>query len=100
MYKGINSIFSIPNSGNFDAIRGKLLKNEGLRAGVPDMFLPVACNNYHGLFIEMKIRKGGKVSPKQKEWMNVLSRQGYKTAVCEGFGEARKTVMGYYDEQC
>jgi len=99
-YDGINTIFSIPNGGNFDAIRGKLLKDEGLRAGIPDMFLPVARGVYHGLFIEMKVRKGGKVSDKQKLWLARLSKQGYKTTVCEGFGEARKTVMRYYNAKC
>jgi hypothetical protein len=96
-YKGVNLIFAIPNGGNIDAIRGKNLKDEGLRAGVPDMFLPVAVGGHHGLFIEMKVRKGGKVSPKQKLWLKALQEQGFKAVVCEGFYQARKELIKYYE---
>jgi len=95
-YAFVNMIFSIPNGANFDAIRGKLLKDEGLRAGIPDMFLPVPQGKFHGMFIEMKVRKGGNVSPKQKAWMNALTEQGYLCVVAKGFQEAREHVIRYY----
>ena len=51
-------IFHIPNGGqpehNWEAAN---LKRQGVKAGVPDLFLPVAKNGYHGLFIEMKYGK-------------------------------------------
>lgn len=99
-YEDLDSIYAIPNGGNRDAITGKHLKEEGLRAGIPDMFLPVARKGLHGLYVEMKTRKGGKISDKQAHWLKRLKRQGYQTTVCEGFGEARKTIMRYYDEKC
>lgn len=52
------------------------LKVEGLKKGVPDMFLPVARAGFHGLFIEQKI-KGGKLSDEQKWWLDKLRDQGY-----------------------
>ncbi len=52
-------LFSIPNGGLRDKITASRLKAAGVRAGVPDIFWPVAINDewghfYHGLFIEMK----------------------------------------------
>jgi len=54
---------------------------EGVKRGVPDVFLPVARGGYHGLWIEMKYGKN-KTTSNQKWWLNELKDQGYKTAVC------------------
>jgi len=40
------------------------LKKEGVKRGIPDIFLPCARGGSHGLFIEMKARDG-KVSEEQ-----------------------------------
>lgn len=47
-------IFAIPNGGKRDPRQGKWLKDEGLMAGVPDIFLALPGGGYAGLFIEMK----------------------------------------------
>jgi len=95
-YPDLNAIFAIPNGGNRDAITGRHLKDEGVRAGVPDMFLPVARGNWHGLFIEMKKRSGGRVSKEQLTWASVLNGLGYLTIIAKGFQEAREHVIKYY----
>src|SRR5262245_64718583 len=46
--------FAIPNGGARDVITAGRLKAEGVRAGVPDVCLPVARAGYHGLFLEVK----------------------------------------------
>lgn len=62
---------------------------------VPDMFLPVAREGCHGLYIELKRRDGGRVSPEQTAWMDALARQGYKTALCHGWDAAREEIQRY-----
>jgi len=65
-------------------------------AGVPDMFLPVAVNPFHGLYIELKTRKG-KVSAKQKEWQRRLRLQGYASEICFGADRAIEILQQYLD---
>lgn len=43
-------LFAIPNGGARDRITGKRLKDEGVRAGIPDICLPWPSGGYHGLF--------------------------------------------------
>lgn len=88
-------LFAIPNGGKRDVISAKLLKDEGVRAGVPDLFLAVPKGKYHGLFIEMKKVKGGVVSESQKEMGALLFGQGYYVAVCHGFIEAKQKIESY-----
>ena len=95
-YKGLDLIYAIPNGGSRNQIEAVKLKRTGVKAGVPDLFLPVARNGKHGLYIEMKRAKGGRVSDLQKEWLIKLENQGYETAVCHGLDEAIKVVEEYY----
>ena len=88
-------LFAIPNGGNRSAITGKILKSEGVRAGVPDLFLAVQKGEFNGLFIEMKKEKGGKVSESQRKMINCLTNNGYKAAVCNGFLEAVDVIEMY-----
>lgn len=76
----------------------KKLKALGVNAGIPDLmiFLP----NEKILFIEMKRKKGGKVSLPQKEWAEFLQdfSQMVKHKICYGSGEAIdfiKTELSY-----
>ena len=95
-YKGLELIHAIPNGGSRNEIEARNLKLTGVKAGVPDLFLPVARNGKHGLYIEMKRKKGGRVSEFQKDWLAKLTDQGYETAVCYGAEEAIKTIEEYY----
>lgn len=87
-------MFAIPNGGARDAITGAILKAEGVKPGVPDVFLPVASGPFHGLFIELKSAKG-RASPEQREWLTALRERGYATALCHDLGEAIDTVSRY-----
>lgn len=88
-------LFHIPNGGLRNKVTAAKLKNVGVKAGVPDLFLPVARGDWHGLFIEMKRRKGGKLSPLQVDWIEALGRQGYKTVVCFGADAAEAAIEDY-----
>jgi hypothetical protein len=65
--------------------------------GVPDIFCAEPRGGYHGLFIEMKRRRGAgsKVSEDQREWHFALNRNGYFAGVCYGFPEALSLLAAY-----
>jgi len=96
-HKGKIPRAAIPNGANRDAITGKNLKEEGVSAGFPDLFLPVPLGGFHGLFIEMKQVKKSAVSPTQDEWLNVLYRAKYKALVCRGHQAAILELCKYFD---
>jgi hypothetical protein len=90
-------MFSIPNqggSGKGAIIRGRKMVKEGLKSGVPDVFLAVSRGEHHGMFVEMKI-KGGKVSPNQKCWLNALTLAGYICVVVYTFEQAKDAILDY-----
>ena len=93
-YPMLNLLFAIPNGGSRHRLEAINLKRQGLKPGVPDIFLPYANKKYHGLFIELKYGKN-KASEKQKAWINELNNQGYCAKVCVGFEEAKNTILEY-----
>lgn len=93
-YHELKLIFHIANGGTRNKLEAANLKRQGVKAGVPDLFLPVARHGYNGLFIEMKYGKN-KATEKQKEWIKKLNEQGYKAIVCNGFEEAREAIEKY-----
>lgn len=93
-YPALDLLYHIPNGGSRNAIEAANLKRQGVRAGVPDLCLPVANKKYHGLYIELKYGKN-KLTEKQKEWIAALSKQGYKAVVCYGWEDARTEICDY-----
>ena len=91
-------LMAIPNGGRRDAVTGARLKAEGVRAGVPDLFLAVPTEHAHGLWIEMKRQKGGEVRSSQKAVMAALDDQGFSCTVCKGWQEARRAISDYLGE--
>lgn len=85
----------IPNGGGRNEIEAAHLKRHGVKAGVPDLCLPVARGGYHGLYIELKRRDGGHVSANQKAWLNALRDQGYRAVVCCGWEAAKDEIESY-----
>lgn len=91
-------LFAIPNGGQRSITEAVRLKAEGVLAGVPDLFIARASGAMHGLFIEMKRSKGGKVSAKQQAVMLTLSQEGYAVMVAHGCDEAWPFVKQYLKE--
>jgi len=87
-------LWAIPNGGVRHIGTAVKLKAEGGMAGVPDLFLMIPVAEYHGLFIEMKV-KGGKLSDSQKEFMGLATLMGYQAVVCFGFNEAKDAITEY-----
>lgn len=92
-------LFHIPNGGSRGKAEAAHFKAEGVKPGVPDLLLPVARGPYHGLFIELKRQKGGKISKAQKAWLEGLTTQGFLAAVCYGWKDAAELIENYLDER-
>ena len=84
----------VPNGGRRSLIEAARFKQLGVKPGVPDVFLPIACGGYHGLWIEMKAI-GGRLSEAQLEVIAMLRSQGYRVEVCYGWDAARAAVERY-----
>ena len=94
-YPELALLYHIPNEGQRDPRVGARMRAEGLRKGVPDLCLPVARGGSHGLYIELKRTKGGRLSPEQAEWIDGLLRQGYAACVCRGWEAASREIERY-----
>lgn len=90
------TIFHPANGGKRNASEAAHLKRLGVKAGVPDLVIPVARGGYHGLFIEMKV-KPNKPTENQKQWIELLNNNGYLAVVCYGFEEAKKVIDEYME---
>ena len=86
---------AIPNGGHRSRRTAGRLKAEGVRPGVPDYFLPVSRGGAHGLYIELKRTKGGRVEPEQKAWLDELNAQGYRAVVARGWEQAWDEIRDY-----
>ena len=85
----------IPNGGSRNAREAHNLRMQGVKAGIPDIFLPVARGGWHGLYIEMKRRKGGRLSDEQAAMLEALREQGYCAWVCKGANDAIELITEY-----
>ncbi len=90
-------LFTHPANGSNKSPAARVrFKKLGQSAGFPDLAIfnpcraPVPSGYRHcvGLAIEMKRRKGGVVSPEQKQWLLDLELCGWLVRVCHGADEA------------
>ncbi len=93
-YPELDGCFAVPNGGERHVAVAAKLKSEGVRSGIPDIFIPAPRGNSHGLFVEMKSRKGS-VSKNQAHMMSVLSRCGYACIVAYGWENAWREIEEY-----
>ena len=109
--KGISPrlLIAIPNGSilagdaRMRAIQSHRLKREGMRVGMPDLFLAVPGTWYHGLFIELK--RTGWTAPKsgkakthidhQYTMLQLLELKQYRAVLCVGADAAISTIRGY-----
>ncbi|MBS5308768.1 VRR-NUC domain-containing protein [Clostridium sp.] len=95
-YPELELLHHIPNGGKRNAREAAALKRQGVKAGVPDICLPVAIGEYHGLYIELKVGKN-KTSKHQDEWIQKLRNENYCVEVSYGWQEARDTIEDYLE---
>lgn len=95
VYPVLRFMFAIPNGGLRHPATAGRLKAEGVKAGVPDILLPVTRVRWAGLFMEMKKKKGGRVQAEQTEYHEFLTGQHYCVTVCYEWTTAVETVTSY-----
>ena len=97
-YPMLNMLHCSLNGVKLSGTQAKIAKGQGMLSGVPDLFLPVPKNGYHGLFIEMKSEKG-RVTENQHWFLTNAESVGYKTVICYSAKEAISAIEAYYTEQ-
>ena len=96
-YPEIMLMYHVVNEGKRSQVAGHNLRLMGMRRGVPDVCLPVARGECHGLYVEMKRVKGGRASPEQLWWIEQLRAQGYRAEICYGWENAAQVIREYLD---
>lgn len=91
-YRGL--LFAVPNGGARNAATGRILKAEGVVAGVADLMLLVPIAGHNALCIEMKTEKG-RQQASQKEWQEKVESVGAKYVICRSFEKFRDIVTDY-----
>lgn len=88
-----------PNGERRDASTAGKLKAMGVRAGVLDLFLPVARGQYHGLMIELKKPDGKRPKPsiEQAEYMAYLTANGYLSYCLNDFEVCKDAILAYLE---
>ena len=86
--------FAVPNGGYRMKKTAAMLKAEGVKKGVPDVFILYRTPRWSGLVIEMKTKEG-KLTYDQRGWLSRLNSQGFGVCTAYGWDEARKWVEEY-----
>ena len=103
VWEMLDLLYHVPNGGRRGKAEASIFKAMGVKAGVPDLFLPVPKMLHgknggmaYGLYIEMKAQ-GGRLQPSQREWLLKLRSMGYCCRVCFGCEEAERVLEDYLE---
>ena len=90
-------IYHVPNGGHRHKSVAIELKKQGVRAGIPDLVLPMARGGYFGLYLEFKATPphSSPVSASQDACLHALTEQGYLAIVCRGHRDAMDAITAY-----
>lgn len=95
----VRLLYHVPNGGSRNKTEAARLRAQGVKAGVPDLCLPVARGGKHGLYIELKRQRGGRTSEEQEGWIKALRKQGFAAEVCKGWQEAAEMIVEYLRQE-
>ena len=93
-YPELQLMFAVPNGEYRHKSTAARLKKAGVKAGVPDIILPVARGAYISLAIELKYGKN-KPSEAQAWWIKRLREQGYAVGIFYSWEAARDAIIDY-----
>ena len=95
-YEDVDLLYHIPNGGYRNAREAIKFRQMGVKAGMPDLHLPVSRGMYHSLYIELKRQQGGRVTDAQRRRILRLQKAGNFVAVARGAEEAINVIKSYY----
>jgi hypothetical protein len=87
-------IHHVENERKCSIAQGNRRKRKGVKAGIPDIVCPIPSGDFHGLYIEMKTKKG-KISPEQERMMRLLHGLGHCVRVAYSGKEAISILEAY-----
>lgn len=101
-YPLLKYIYAVPNGGKRSIGVAVKMKREGVKRGVPDVFIPFVKFDYSGvkgiiypgMYLETKTVTG-KLSKEQKEYKAHLEMQGYAYRVCRSADELIEATADY-----
>lgn len=93
-YPELEFIYAIPNGGKRSKAEAFRLVWEGVKAGIPDLHLPVARPPYYSLYMECKTAKGV-LSPVQEHVHIGLRQLGNRVEVFRSFDQGVEIVTAY-----
>lgn len=101
-YPMLKWLHAIPNGGLRDKRTASMLKAEGVKSGIADVFLPWPEYPHHGLYLEMKQikyrnHKNGGCSDEQVAFGEYCGQAGYAWQVCYSWDEAKDTIVKYLE---
>lgn len=82
-------LYHIPNGGSRHKAEAARLRAEGVRSGVPDLCLPVPRGGCHGLYIELKRLRGGRLSEPAACVAGRARKAGIRRRRLQGLGGRR-----------
>lgn len=85
-----------PDAGKRSLRAAAVLKSMGWQTGVPDVFLSVPAGGYHGLWVELKTKKG-RATAEQAEYIAMERALGYRAEICHGYEEAERVFREYLE---
>lgn len=88
-------LVSVPNGARTSPTQGRILKQEGMVAGAPDLLLLLPNRNHPYLCIEMKTDKG-RQSETQKQWqMAAQDHANARYSVVRSFEQFQSLIQDY-----
>ena len=87
-------LFAIPNGGHRNILTAVRLKREGVIAGVPDLFLSIPRNEFHGMYIEMK-HGNNKLTEHQEKFFQFAIKHNYKCQVVTSLDQFIREITFY-----
>jgi len=90
-------IYHVPNGGHRVKAVAAKLKAQGVKAGIPDLVLPMARGGFFGLYVEFKATppNDAAISASQHERIRKLNEQGYLAVVCRGHFDTVEQIRAY-----
>lgn len=103
LYPVLGLIYCNHNTQKLNFKQAFRWQSVGGKAGIPDLFLPVARDGYYGFYLEFKSpdlkpktsRSKGGLNDDQLELFPKLKEQGYQVVVCYSWLDAKKELEKY-----